>query len=90
MDKRLILCVAAAALGGTIVGHMLDQPVVAQQFGQAGNSSGVAAATPNAAGASHAWMVDMRTNMVVMCRGDSAGRVDCSQTLMPGAAKLPR
>ncbi len=90
MDKRLILCVTAAALGGAGLSQMLNRPVIAQSFGQSSGSSGVAATAPNAAGVSHAWTVDMRTNTVVMCRGDAAGKVSCTQSLMPGAANIQR
>jgi hypothetical protein len=90
MDKRLILCATVAALGGAGLSQMLSHPVVAQSFGQAGSSNGVAATAPNAAGISHAWTVDLRTNTVVMCRGDAAGKVACTQALMPGAANIQR
>ncbi len=88
MDKRLILCVAAAAFGGAALNQMLNRPVIAQPFGQTSGNSGVAATAPNAAGVSHAWTVDMRTNTVVMCRGDSSGKLTCTQALMPGAANI--
>jgi hypothetical protein len=90
MDKRLILYTAAAALAGVGLSQMLSRPVIAQSFGQAGNSNGVSATAPNAAGVSHAWTVDLRTNTVVMCRGDAAGKVACTQALMPGAANIQR
>jgi PPE-repeat protein len=90
MDNRLILCAAIAAIGGAGLSQMLSRPVIAQPFGQAGNSNGVSATAPNAAGVSHAWTVDLRTNTVVMCRGDSSGKVACTQALMPGAANIQR
>jgi hypothetical protein len=90
MDKRLILCVTAAAVGGAVLTSMLNRPVIAQPFGQAASTNGVSATAPNALGVSHAWTVDLRTNTVVMCRGDAAGKVSCTQALMPGAANIQR
>jgi hypothetical protein len=90
MDKKLILCVTVAALGSALLTQMLSRPVIAQPFGQTGSSNGVSATAPNAAGVSHAWTVDLRTNTVVMCRGDAAGKISCAQSLMPGAANITR
>ncbi len=90
MDKRLILCVTVAAFGGAALAQMLARPVIAQPFGQAASTNGVSATAPNAAGISHAWTVDLRTNTIVMCRGDSSNKVTCTQALMPGAANINR
>jgi hypothetical protein len=90
MNKQLILGLALGALGTFATTQLLDRPAIAQNFGQAANTSGVAATAPNAAGVSHAWTVDLRTNTIVMCRGDAAGKVACTQSLMPGAANIQR
>jgi hypothetical protein len=90
MDKRLILGVGLAAIGGALVARGFDKPAIAQSFGSVAGGTSVAATAPNAQGVSHAWTVDLRTNTVVMCRGDAAGKVSCTQSLMPGAAQLQR
>jgi hypothetical protein len=90
MNKPLILGLGLGAIGAVAAVQLLDRPAIAQNFGAATSSSGVAATAPNAAGVSHAWTVDLRTNSIVMCRGDSAGKVACTQALMPGAANIQR
>ncbi len=90
MDKRLILGLALGVVGTLGLTQLLDRPAIAQNFGTAASTNGVAATAPSAAGVSHAWTVDLRTNSIVMCRGEATGKVACTQTLMPGAANIQR
>ena len=89
MSRTILATAAVAALAGAGAAMLLSaRPVTAQQFGSLAPSS-IAATAPNAAGVSHAWLVDPRTNRIVFCRGDAAGKISCTEGLMPGAARTP-
>ena len=90
--RTLAIALASAAAAAAFTAAVQNHPATAQTgYGFTnGGTVTLSAATPGSGGTSHAWAIDQRTNSVTFCRGDGAGRISCTQTLLPGAAASPR
>jgi hypothetical protein len=90
MNRSILLAGACGIMAGAAAMAFLgSRPVTAQSFAPLSNNSGISATAPNAAGISHAWSLDSRTNRITLCRGEPSGKISCTEAIVPGAARTP-